>query len=145
MAMITLAEYTRRCGRNARYLRQKCVNGDFKTAQKVGRDWFVDEDEACPDMRVTTGKWVGYQRVKNRGKGENGEKYYHVRYTLASGGAEQEISLYAKTRADALALAINDKIPTAEGRPPIEAHVYAVTYRNDRLRMLKQASETEDE
>ena len=48
---ITLAEYARRHGRALATVRQKAYRGGFKTARRVGRDWFIDEDEPLVDNR----------------------------------------------------------------------------------------------
>jgi hypothetical protein len=48
---ITLIEYAQRVGRDPSRVRRKAMNGDFKTAQKVGRDWTIDEDEPYTDRR----------------------------------------------------------------------------------------------
>lgn len=48
---ITLAEYARRHGRALATVRQKAYRGGFKTARRVGRDWFIDEDEPYTDRR----------------------------------------------------------------------------------------------
>ena len=37
-------------------------SGSFKTAQKMGRDWFVDEDEPWPDRRVKNGDYIGWRK-----------------------------------------------------------------------------------
>lgn len=59
--MITLMEYAKRIGKNARVVRRKAANGDFKTAAKIGRDWFIDEDEEYIDRRFTSGKYCGWR------------------------------------------------------------------------------------
>lgn len=51
MAMITVKEYAERHGRDISSVRQKAVRGTFKTARKMGRDWFIDEDEPYSDAR----------------------------------------------------------------------------------------------
>lgn len=48
---ITLTEYARRHGRALATVRQKAYRGGFKTARRVGRDWFIDEDEPLVDNR----------------------------------------------------------------------------------------------
>ena len=65
MAIITLKEYAQRQGRNLDIVRQKALRGGFRTAKKLGRDWFIDEDEPYIDGRVTSGKYVGKQRNRN--------------------------------------------------------------------------------
>lgn len=62
MPMIPLIEYARRHGKNHASVSQKAKRGTFKTAVKVGRDWFIDEDEPYSDARIRTGKYVGVAR-----------------------------------------------------------------------------------
>ena len=137
MAMITMIEYAKRHHKNARYLRTKCGNSGFKTAQKVGRDWFIDEDEPCADNRVTDGKWVGYVRAKNRGKTEPWMNDYCVQYLLSQFGEQKEIHVSAKTRPDAYEKAVYEEIPRVEGESPYSAWVYSVSYKNGNTRVLK--------
>lgn len=49
--LISLAEYAKRHGRTADSVRQKVLRGGFKTAQKVGRNWLIEEDEPYMDER----------------------------------------------------------------------------------------------
>ena len=63
--LIPLAEYARRHGRLPDLARQLAWRGAFVTAQKMGRDWFVDEDEPWPDRRVKRVNYIG-QRRKNK-------------------------------------------------------------------------------
>ena len=70
MALIPLKDYAIRHGRNPANAVQKAHRGTFKTAVKMGRDWFIDEDEPYSDARITSGNYVGwkfgYQYQKNR-------------------------------------------------------------------------------
>lgn len=65
MAMISLKEYAERHGRDPATFRQKALRGGFKTAQKIGRDWMIDEHEPLEDKRIKSGKYIG-ARDKNR-------------------------------------------------------------------------------
>lgn len=65
MAIITLKEYAQRHGKHIDIVRQKVLRGGFRTAKKLGRDWFIDEDEPYVDGRITTGKYVGKPRKRN--------------------------------------------------------------------------------
>ena len=65
MAMISLKEYAERHGRDPATFRQKALRGGFKTAQKIGRDWMIDEHEPLEDKRIKSGKYIGV-RDKNR-------------------------------------------------------------------------------
>ena len=55
--LIPLAEYARRKGRLPSAARHMAHRGGFTTAKKMGRDWFVEEEEPWPDRRVTHGKY----------------------------------------------------------------------------------------
>lgn len=61
MALITLKEYALRHGRDPVVMRQKAIRGGFKTTRKMGRDWFIEEDEPLIDGRVKSGKYVGFR------------------------------------------------------------------------------------
>ena len=50
--LVPLTEYAKRHGKNPAIARQAAGRGSFQTARKMGRDWFVDEDEPWPDRRV---------------------------------------------------------------------------------------------
>ena len=51
MGLISLAEYAARHGKSDRTVRQKAEAGGFKTAQKIGRNYVIDEDEPYTDLR----------------------------------------------------------------------------------------------
>ena len=68
MAIITLKEYAERNGKALSSVRQKALRGTFATAKKVGRDWFIDEDEPYSDIRITSGKYVGKPRDRGQKK-----------------------------------------------------------------------------
>ena len=61
MGMITLKEYAERLGKNPTVVRQKAQRGTFQTAKKMGRDWFIDEEEPYEDARIKTGDYIGYK------------------------------------------------------------------------------------
>ena len=60
--LIPLKEYARRHGKTPANARQKALRGGFQTAQKIGRDWMIEEDEEWVDHRVSSGKYVGKKR-----------------------------------------------------------------------------------
>jgi len=64
MALITIKEYAIRNEKAHVTARQMARRGSFKTAKKMGRDWFIDEDEPYPDNRVKSGKYSDW-RSKN--------------------------------------------------------------------------------
>ena len=57
---ITLAEYTRRNGRRQDVARHMASRGGFMTAQKLGRDWIINEAEPWPDRR-RVGEGAGWR------------------------------------------------------------------------------------
>ena len=57
MMLIPLKEYARRLNKNPDNARHLAQRGSFASAQKLGRDWLVDEDEPWPDRRVKTGAY----------------------------------------------------------------------------------------
>lgn len=67
MALILLKEYAKRLGKNHVVVLQKAARGTFKTARKIGRQWFIDEDEPYLDARVKTGNYVGFRDTFNPG------------------------------------------------------------------------------
>lgn len=68
MALISLAEYAQRHGRHQDTVRQKALRGGFRTAQKIGRNWVIDEDEPYIDDRVTSGKYIDSPRKRKTTK-----------------------------------------------------------------------------
>jgi len=62
MALISLAEYAEKNGRSARQMRQKAAAGGFETAQKIGRNWVIEEGEPYIDNRVKTGKYKNWRK-----------------------------------------------------------------------------------
>ena len=62
MALISLAEYAEKNGRSTRQIRQKAAAGGFETAQKIGRNWVIEEGEPYIDNRVKTGKYKNWRK-----------------------------------------------------------------------------------
>ena len=62
MALITLKDYAERLGKNPVIARQKAIRGGFQTARKIGRDWFIDEDEPYTDNRVKSGEYKDWRK-----------------------------------------------------------------------------------
>lgn len=60
--MIPLIEYARLNKRAPATARQMALRGGFKTAQKIGRDWFIDPEEPWPDRRIKSGKYIGARK-----------------------------------------------------------------------------------
>lgn len=64
MSMIPLKEYAERLNKNPQVVYQKAARGTFRTARKIGRQWFIDESEPYNDSRVTSGRYVGLCRSR---------------------------------------------------------------------------------
>ncbi len=64
MAIILLNDYAKNHGKNPVVVTQKAERGTFRTAKKIGRQWFIDEDEPYIDARVTSGRYVGKPRKR---------------------------------------------------------------------------------
>lgn len=58
MAIILLKDYAERKGKSHVVTLQKAERGGFKTAKKIGRQWFIDENEPYIDGRVKTGRYI---------------------------------------------------------------------------------------
>ena len=67
--MISISEYSAMHGKTDRAARQMAQRGGFKTAQKIARNWIIDENEPYPDARIKTGKYIG---SRNKSKAEAG-------------------------------------------------------------------------
>ena len=66
--LITIKEYADRNGLSHANVRHKCQRGSYKTAQKIGRDWLIDENEPDVDRRVKTGE---YRKWRDRKENDN--------------------------------------------------------------------------
>ncbi len=66
MGLITLKEYAERLGRNPQVVYQKAARGTFRTARKIGRQWFIEETEPYNDCRITSGKYIGFRKPPSR-------------------------------------------------------------------------------
>ena len=65
MALITIKEYAERNGLQHDNVRHKCQRGSYRTAQKIGRDWLIDEEEKDIDRRVKAGDYIGARKAKH--------------------------------------------------------------------------------
>lgn len=54
--LITLSEYARLNNRDPATARQRALRGCFRTAQKIGRDWLIDDTEPWIDSRKKSQK-----------------------------------------------------------------------------------------
>jgi len=71
MALISLIEYAERHGRDHSTVRRKALAGNFQTAQKIGRNWVIDEDEPYIDKRIKTGKYKNCRKKRKKIENEN--------------------------------------------------------------------------
>jgi hypothetical protein len=53
MPMILLREYAKLHGKTGDAMRIKANRGNFETAKKYGREWYIDSDEPLIDKRTT--------------------------------------------------------------------------------------------
>lgn len=58
MEKILLSRYANLKGIAPVTARQKAQRGGYLTAEKIGRDWFIDPKEPHIDLRVRSGKYV---------------------------------------------------------------------------------------
>jgi len=69
MAQILLTEYAKRHSRNPVVAAQKAARGTFQTAKKLGRYWWIDENEPYSDTRVKSGAYIGFSaRYRKSGR-----------------------------------------------------------------------------
>ena len=62
--MIRLTEYVRRLGESYNAAQRYAAGGRFKTAQKVGSIWYVDEVEPFPKRgNVKTGEYANWRKL----------------------------------------------------------------------------------
>ena len=64
--LISLVEYAKRNGRTPDTARQMALRGGFSTARKIGRNWVIDSDEAWPDRRIKSEKYIGARKNKHK-------------------------------------------------------------------------------
>lgn len=60
--LISLAEYAAKHGKAKISARKLAQRGRFETAQKIGRNWVIDDQEPYPDRRVKTGKYKDFRK-----------------------------------------------------------------------------------
>lgn len=66
MMLIALKEYATKVGRCESAVRRKILRGTLP-AQKIGRDWLIEEDTPYEDGRITSGEYVGRRRKPKTG------------------------------------------------------------------------------
>ena len=60
--LISLTEYAKLHNKDVSTVRRKCMNGGFKTAQKIGRNWVIDSEEPYLDNRIKSGKYINWRK-----------------------------------------------------------------------------------
>ena len=63
--LISLPEYAARHGKDPSSARRMAMRGSFQTAQKIGRNWVIEDTEPWPDHRVKTGKYKNWRKPKD--------------------------------------------------------------------------------
>lgn len=84
--LISIKEYAEKFGKEISSVRKKCQRGGFSTAQKIGRDWFIDDAEEYSDRRKNDEQEVLLERelISDDGKRVAGKYYF-------SSDAEREV------------------------------------------------------
>lgn len=96
--LIPIKEYAKIHGKDLSSVRQKCQRGGFSTAQKIGRDWFIDDAEDYSDRRKNDEQEVLFERelFSDDGKRVVGRYYISAdadREVLNQFGRKIDISL----------------------------------------------------
>lgn len=65
MNKILLSEYALLHNINPATARQRAGRGAYKTAEKIGRDWFIDPEEPHIDKRIKSGKYINFRKDAN--------------------------------------------------------------------------------
>lgn len=60
--LISIKEYAEKHDKSPVTVRQMATRGGFKTAQKIGRYWVIEDTEPYPDARVKTGKYRNWRK-----------------------------------------------------------------------------------
>lgn len=116
MGMITLKEYAERLGKNPVVARQKAQRGTFQTARKIGRDWFIDEDEPYEDARIKTGDYIGFKYGYQYHKQRKAIKEARLAAEAAAAAAAAEATGQQQETSDADAQQPEEETP----QPPAE-------------------------
>lgn len=66
MDKITLKEYAERLGKDHVTAAQRAARGSFRTAEKIGRQWFIDPNEEWVDNRIRNGNYVGWREAHEK-------------------------------------------------------------------------------
>lgn len=63
--LIPLKLWAEKHGLHPATCRQNAKRGKYETAQKLGRDWFIDKDEPNTDHRLKSGKYRNWRSKDN--------------------------------------------------------------------------------
>ena len=62
MEKIPLTKYAEKNGIDKNTARQRAAAGKYTTAEKIGRDWFIDPEEPHIDHRVKSGNYKDWRK-----------------------------------------------------------------------------------
>jgi hypothetical protein len=60
--LISIKEWAIKNGINPDTARQKILRGNLPEAQKIGRNWVIDEDVPNQDKRIKSGKYINARK-----------------------------------------------------------------------------------
>lgn len=69
--LITLPEYADKHGVSRITVWQRVKRGSYASAQKLGRDWLIDEDEPHIDHRIKSGAYKDWRAKYGKGGGQD--------------------------------------------------------------------------
>lgn len=61
--LISLTEYAEKNKKSDSAARYMALRGGFRTAQKIGRNWVIDDAEPWPDHRIRSGKYIKHAKA----------------------------------------------------------------------------------
>lgn len=62
--LVSLLEYAKLHGKERSSVLRMIQRGGFKTAQKIGSAWVLDDKEPYPDRRVKSGKYRDWRKSR---------------------------------------------------------------------------------
>lgn len=129
--LISLAEYAAQHGKAQISARKLAQRGRFETAQKIGRNWVIDDSEPWPDGRVKSGKYKDWRKPK----GEKEMEKYEV--FASEGGYRVALGIYGGNP-------IIDQSPWFETKEEAEEKARDVFF-DDNARNIEVCEPYEDE
>lgn len=67
--LISLMEYAAKHSKDPDNTRKLAAAGRFATAQKIGRNWVIDDSEPWPPRKVKSGAYVGWREKHGKRHG----------------------------------------------------------------------------